>query len=69
MTTSAPDGAHLPEIRVGLPQPGGALAAAARILGYKVMVSANSFVIRNTFAEPVRVRDPGPDFGDLGDRG
>lgn len=62
MTTS---GAHLPEIRVGLPSPGGALAAAARALGYKVMVSANSFVVRNEFAEPVRVRRPGMDFVDL----
>ncbi len=59
-TTSAHS--HPIEIRVGLPRPGGALAAAARALGYKVMVSANSFVIRNTFGEPIRVRRPGHGF-------
>lgn len=50
------------EIRVGIPRPGGALAAAARALGYKVMVSANSFLVRDTFGEPVRVRRPGREF-------
>ena len=56
---------HLLEIRVGIPRPGGALAAAARALGYKVMVSANSFLIRDKFGEPARVRRPGTTFAGL----
>ena len=63
--TTTPSPAQLIEIRVGLPRPGGALAAAARALGYKVMVSANSFVIRDSFGEPVRVRRPGHGFEGL----
>jgi hypothetical protein len=62
MITSTPARAQLLEIRVGLPRPGGALAAAARALGYKVMVSANSFVIRDSYADPKRVRCPGEGF-------
>ena len=60
-----PQRPQLLEIRVGLPRPGGALAAAARALGYKVMVSANSFVARDRFGEPVRVRRPGHAFDGL----
>lgn len=65
MTTTRPARSDVLEIRVGLPRPGGALAAAARALGYKVMVSANSFVVRDEFAEPMRVRRPGAEFFDL----
>lgn len=65
MMTSTPSRPCPIEIRIGVPSPGGALAAAARRLGYKVMVSANSFLIRNAFGEPVRVRQPGAAFTSL----
>ena len=60
--TNIPADPQLIEIRVGLPRPGGALAAAARALGYKVMVSANSFVVRDSFGDPARVRQPARGF-------
>lgn len=50
------------EIRVGLPSPGGGLARAARALGFKVMISANSFFRRDEHREVVAVRRPGPDL-------
>lgn len=50
------------EIRVGLPSPGGGLARAARALGFKVMISANSFFRRDEHGEVVAVRRPGPDL-------
>jgi hypothetical protein len=50
------------EIRVGLPSPGGGLARAARGLGFKVMVSANSFFRRDADHEVVAVRPPGRDL-------
>jgi hypothetical protein len=65
MSTSAATRGCPIEIRVGIPRPGGALASAARALGYKVMVSANSFLVRDPDGEPVRVRRPGPAFADL----
>ncbi len=58
----AGDFARVPplEIRVGLPSPGGAIAAAARALGLKTMLSANSFLIRDEDHDLARLRRPGP---------
>lgn len=65
MGAGPPPGEPPLEIRVGLPSPGGGLARAARALGLKVMVSANSFFRRDADHEVVAVRRPGRDLAGL----
>lgn len=51
-------GAHAITIRVGLPIPGGALAAAARAAGMPVLVSANALAVRDADGDVLRFRTP-----------
>ena len=45
-------------IRLGLPIPGGALAAGARAINAPVLVSANALAVRDDHGEFVRFRAP-----------
>jgi len=49
-------------LRVGIPQPGGKILAAARQSGYPVLFSANAFMVRDKdgYGDVVRVRKPDP---------
>ncbi len=49
-------------LRVGIPQPGGKILAAARASGYPVLFSANAFMVRDKdgYGDVVRVRKPDP---------